>query len=89
MLHRPCTRCAVRAEVVAVACEGFIHESAAAEYYSIAEVADTTAQGLSLWEGAAGVEDGLDGFGAESGLGVFGKLFAADEELLAVEAGDF
>ena len=27
---------------------------------------------LSLREGAAGVEDGLDGFGGEAGFGVFG-----------------
>ena len=75
--------CAVGTEVAAVAFEGFIDEAAAAEddppspcglwrAGPVAEVTYTTAQCLSLREGAAGVEDGLDGFGAESGFGVFG-----------------
>ncbi len=48
----------------------------------------TTPQGLSLRESTVGVEDSLDRLGAESGFGVFCELLAADEELLAVEAGD-
>jgi hypothetical protein len=40
--------------------EDFIHETAAAQDNAVAEVAYTTAE--SLREGAAGVEDGLDGF---------------------------
>ena len=77
MLHGAGAGCAIGTEVVAVALEGFIHETAASQddppslklrrASAVTEVADTTTQGLSLWEGAAGVEDGLDGFGAESG----------------------
>jgi len=52
----------VGTEVVAVAFEGFIHESATTQDDTIAEVPDPTPQCLSLRESAAGVEDGLDGF---------------------------
>ena len=79
--HRARARCALGTEVVAVAGEGFIHKAAAAENDPIAEVAYATAQGLSLREGAAGVEDGLDGLGAEAWFGVLGELFTANEEL--------
>jgi len=60
--HRPGPGRPVGAEVVAAAFEGFIHESAASQDHSVAEVTDTTAQSLSLRESAAGVEDGLDGY---------------------------
>ena len=55
LLHDTSTGRAVRAKVVAVAFEGFIHATAAAEDDSVAEVAYATAECLSHH---AGIQNG-------------------------------
>ncbi len=89
MSHRPSSGGSLTAEVVPVPIEGSVDEVSAAQDDPITEVPDLTPQGLSPRQGAAGVEDGLDGFGGEAGSVVLAELLAADEELLAVETGGF
>ena len=60
VLHRPGTGGSRGTEVVPVSHEGFVHEVAATQDDTVAEVADTTPQGLSRWQGVKRLVEPLD-----------------------------